>query len=391
MTDREIICIANLCYQEQGSVVGAAAEATLAINRYRAYGAKYDSLYEYMRYSGWWAKAIQWMDEGTCPDSAREAVENVINGMPTLPEYIDEHDCLSDISYLEVNETEYNGLRVYDKSLYVKDVTKIHNKYGAEYTFYCFPIEGADPFGYTKKPISNPIEGAVLWMEMLARDDSHGYDQEYRWGERGDYDCSSAVISAYEAAGVPLRSHGASYTGDMRMSFLECGFEDVTGLVDPVTGQGLVRGDVLLNEAHHTAMYIGDGLEAEASINENGGATGGEPGDQTGKEILIRAYRNFPWDCILRYRSQEVPEVKVGTVKIPFAYLEKGNRGDSVKILQALLNIISGSDLDIDGEFGSMTESALKKYQESIGAKASGRVNKATIRRFAESACITGW
>lgn len=36
-------------------------------------------------------------------------------------------------------------------------------------------------------------------------------------------------------------------------------------------------------------------------INEKGTATGGKPGDQTGKEFLIRSYRNYPWTHVLRY------------------------------------------------------------------------------------------
>ena len=59
-------------------------------------------------------------------------------------------------------------------------------------------------------------EKATKYMLNLATDDSHGYDQTYRWGERGDYDCSSAVISAYQYAGVPVKDDGATYTGNMK-------------------------------------------------------------------------------------------------------------------------------------------------------------------------------
>ena len=105
-------------------------------------------------------------------------------------------------------------------------------------------------------------------MEDWARDDSHGYDQAARWGERGDYDCSSAVISAWQGAGVPVKSSGATYTGNMHGPFLRCGFSDVTRDVDLNTGRGLRRGDVLLNYQNHTAMYCGDGREVEASITK---------------------------------------------------------------------------------------------------------------------------
>lgn len=89
----------------------------------------------------------------------------------------------------------------------------------------------------------------------------------------------------------------------MKNVFLKNGFVDVTSKVNVATGSGLLRGDVLLNEAHHVAMYCGNGKEVEASINEKGTAHGGKPGDQTGKEFLIRSYRNYPWNCVLRYRG----------------------------------------------------------------------------------------
>ena len=143
-------------------------------------------------------------------------------------------------------------------------------------------------------------ESATRWIENLARDDSHGYDQIYRWGERGDYDCSSAVITAWKRAGIPLT---CTYTGNMHDDMLKKGFKNVTRSVNLNTGEGLQRGDVLLNHVHHVAMYIGAGQEVEASINERGGATGGQPGDQTGREILIRSYRNYPWNAVLRYSA----------------------------------------------------------------------------------------
>ena len=146
-------------------------------------------------------------------------------------------------------------------------------------------------------------EKAIRQMETWAKDDSHGYDQDYRWGEKGDYDCSSAVIQAWQNAGVSVKSAGATYTGDMKNVFLKKGFVDVTSKVNVATGSGLLRGDVLLNEAHHVAMYCGNSKEVEASINEKGTAHGGKPGDQTGKEFLIRSYRNYPWNCVLRYKE----------------------------------------------------------------------------------------
>lgn len=179
-----------------------------------------------------------------------------------------------------------------------------------------FPKEEQDNMTKTEK--------ATKQMESWAQDNSHGYDQIYRWGEKGDYDCSSAVISAWQAAGVPVKSKGATYTGDMKSVFLACGFKDVTSKVNLSTGSGLLRGDVLLNETHHVAMYCGNGKEVEASINEKGTATGGQPGDQTGKEFLIRSYRNYPWDCILRYsENNTVTEDAVAKKQNTVAYVAR--------------------------------------------------------------------
>ena len=143
-------------------------------------------------------------------------------------------------------------------------------------------------------------EKAVQWAVNIANDNSHGYDQSSRWGP--DYDCSSLVISAYKNAGVPL---ACTYTGNMRLDMLSKGFQIVTH--KPTSTSGLQPGDVLLNEANHTAMYIGGGMIVQASGNENGGATGGRTGDQTGREISTMSYYtpSYGWDYALRYVPKE--------------------------------------------------------------------------------------
>lgn len=204
-----------------------------------------------------------------------------------------------------------------------------------------------------QKPMISKIEKATQIMEAWAADDSHGYDQIYRWGEKGDYDCSSAIIQACENAGIPVKSSGATYTGNMRTVFLRTGFKDVTSSVNLRTGTGLLRGDVLLNNRHHTAMYVGNGKEVEASINEKGTATGGRPGDQTGREFLVRSYRNYPWDCVLRYTDDALTEVPDGTFTDGSESL--------VKQAQTHLNNYTGSKLVVDGEVGNKTKTAFRK------------------------------
>ena len=224
-------------------------------------------------------------------------------------------------------------------------------------------------------------ERATAQMEAWAADDSHGYDQANRWGP--DYDCSSAVIAAWELAGVPVKTNGASYTGNMRGVFLRCGFEDVTGSVDLAIGTGLQRGDVLLNIRHHTAMYCGNGQEVEASINENGGVTCGMTGDQTGREFLVRPYRNYPWDCVLRYTGAEAvstPEKVKPTyyysVKLPL--LKPGMEDAAVPTVQQLLAARGCYTGDCDGIFGALTRRAVMDFQTDNDLETDGEVGGKT-------------
>ena len=221
-------------------------------------------------------------------------------------------------------------------------------------------------------------EKAISQMEQWAADNSHGYDQRFRWGEKGDFDCSAAVIQAWENVGVPVKTKGATYTGNMYSVFLACGFKDVTSTVNLRTGAGLQRSDVLLNHHNHTAMYCGNGYEVEASINENGRTTGGTPGDQTGKEFLKRTYRNYPWNAVLRYTA----DGSTASTTITATTNTNGSSGgliDTVKEVQYWLNNTFSSGLTVDGLYGSLTKAALvKALQKTLGVAVDGKYGAKT-------------
>lgn len=139
-------------------------------------------------------------------------------------------------------------------------------------------------------------------MLAMANDDSHGYDQDYRWGEYGDYDCSSLVISCLDWAGFGTGS--ATYTGNLRWNLQARGWQWI-GDVNPEEAQ---PGDIMLSEVHHVAAMISHTQMVEARGNEWGGATGGRHGDQTGDEICVSPWRaqrglhtSEGWDGILRF------------------------------------------------------------------------------------------
>lgn len=220
--------------------------------------------------------------------------------------------------------------------------------------------------------VMSKIEKAVQQMEAWANDNSHGYDQIYRWGEKGDFDCSAAVIQACENAGIPVKSNGATYTGNMLSVFKKCGFKDVTSSVNLSTGSGLKRGDVLLNTSHHTAMYCGNGKEVEASINEKGTATGGKPGDQTGKEFLIRSYRNYPWTNVLRYPDG----------------ISGGESNEKKTISQIADEVIAGKWGNGDERKNALTAAGYNysEVQAAVNAKVSGGSSTSSKKSNAEIA-----
>lgn len=158
LTDSQLTKIARLCVQEQGNIDGIKAEASLMANlletsdsRRRKYGDDATALYNYVRNGGWFYRAAHFMDNGSCTEKQKTAVRDVlVLGKRTLPQYVDEHDCLNDIKSISTGS-------VRDKDDYVKNVTVIRNKMGSTYTFYCFPAPGCDPFGYT--------EAAYKWVK----------------------------------------------------------------------------------------------------------------------------------------------------------------------------------------------------------------------------------
>lgn len=218
------------------------------------------------------------------------------------------------------------------------------------------------------------IESACTWAVGIANDNSHGYDQIHRQGP--DYDCSSLVINAYEQAGVKVKEAGATYTGNMRSAFVKCGFK----AIKYVKGMALKRGDVLLNEKHHTLLYLGDKKMVQASSNEKGGIYNGKTGDQTGREIYVGNFYEFSkgWDYVLRYEVSEVT-----TVNITMPVLQKGSKCPEVGTVQTLLNALgfvgkNGRKLTVDHDYGQNVEFAVKNFQKAHNIGQDGVVGEKT-------------
>lgn len=229
------------------------------------------------------------------------------------------------------------------------------------------------------------IEKAVQWAIQTANDNSHGYSQADRWGP--DYDCSSFVITAYRQAGLKLS--GATYTGNMRSAFLADGFFDATNLVNLGSGGGIQAGDVLLNYSAHTCIAIGAGRVANCRTDE------GHPqsGDQSGNEIRLQSYWNYPWNCVLRYKGT-ITAGKTETATLPVTenhswtppLLKASNSYyDAVAVLQGLLKCHNFDAGKIDGYFGPKTTVAVNKARRFYNMDATGECDQALWKKLGVS------
>lgn len=220
---------------------------------------------------------------------------------------------------------------------------------------------------------------------QIAEDNSHGYSQASRWGP--DYDCSSFVCQMFEDAGIPLKSCGGTYTGNMLSAALKAGFIQV-----PLAQRK--RGDILLRHTSgsdgHTAICLGSGMLVHAA------GTYGHPesGDQSGQEICIQNYYDAGWQYCLRYpeeaEAEEQEDLPAATpesdepVDITLPILKNGSIGATVVALQSILEGtgFSVGPCGIDGEFGPDTENALRTMQGVMAIQEDGRTGEKSWRRL---------
>lgn len=233
------------------------------------------------------------------------------------------------------------------------------------------------------------IERAVSWAIDVANSNKSGYSQTNRWGNP-DYDCSSFIISAWEQAGICVKTKGATYTGNMYFTFISCGFEDVTNKINLASGCGLQRGDVLLNTANHTAMCINETQVVHARSCE------GNPmgGDQSGNEIRVQKYWNYPWNYVLRLKNNtnsvncdtaiKDKECNRKKFAIELNEIQKGDTGEFVKSAQILLigNKCSVGPDGADGEFGNNSELGTKVFQSKKGLTPTGKIDEITWKKL---------
>lgn len=396
LTDDELKGIANLCYQEQGSVLGAKAEASLMANRYEMLidKSKYSGLYDYIRTCGWWAYAPKHMDNGSSPNSVVEGVKDVLcNGNRTLPSHVDEHDCLSDLKSISTGN-------LWEKDNYIKDVTIIKNVYGSTYTFYCFPDSNSDPFGYIKKPKAesttktvNPIDSIISKAEeeigylekesnsnLSSKTENAGYSNYTKYWYDVYPEFQGEPWCACFVSWVFMKVFGLDIAKKM---FKHWPFVYCPTLASMTDNKQPKVGSVILfyrnGEYVHTGIVVEVGNEYIKTIEGN--TSGGSTIIDNGGGVCKKVYDRFSLSSNTKYFYPDYSLVDEDFKEVSFfdstTIIRFGDESNFVKELQINLNKL-GYDLDTDGEFGKLTLKAVKDFQEVSGLEVDGEVGSMT-------------
>lgn len=220
--------------------------------------------------------------------------------------------------------------------------------------------------------IDERIEDAVKTAIMIANDDSHGYDQECREGQ--NFDCSSLIAYCLRESGFDINVKKTT-----THNFVEWALSHGFSKLKYFEGFAFSRGDIVINPNHHMVIMVNDHECVSATINEKGTITGGQSGDQTGKEIRVRSmYQpNYGWLYVIRHTfyGVAIPEQAFSFCPV----LRKGSRGDSVRICQAVLAYkLEDLTLEVDGIFGERTAEAVAKWQELHSLEVDSVIGKFT-------------
>lgn len=216
---------------------------------------------------------------------------------------------------------------------------------------------------------------------IAAADFNVGYDQGQRWSffdrqtgaltPGAECDCSSSCGAIAKLGGYPVDLSDPFYTGNLAERLAAAGFQriDVSGWSQARLFAALQPGDFLRGEGHVIFALAADRWWS-AESDERGQASGGQAGDQTGREAYVRApyMRSRGWTDLLRAPADAV--TLTATTATTLAV--DGQFGPlTVRALQRLLRV------PVDGVYGPQTKRALQSW---LGVAVDGIVGPKTVR-----------
>ena len=181
--------------------------------------------------------------------------------------------------------------------------------------------------GYDQGTAGNGNDRYTFWEQLAA----NGYDPS-KIKKPCETDCSQSTASIVKAVGYRLNKPKLKAvsiyltTYNMRSAFKTAGAKVLTDQKYLTSGTCLKPGDILLNDNHHVAIAVsGDASSNATPVKKN--------------------------------------------------YLEKGDSGSEVSTMQKMLIKVGYScgAAGADGDFGSDTDSALRKFQKDNGLTVDGQ------------------
>ena len=155
----------------------------------------------------------------------------------------------------------------------------------------------------------------MISLARKIRPNKIGYDQVKRWTwldkknrliiPNKACDCSSLSAGLAYLAGWNVDLSGACWTGNIAVLMKAAGWK-----VLKFTKISDVRaGDMVVKRGAHVVLALSKTEWLSAQADERGRKSGGQLGDQTGKEVVIRSPYNRPtgWDYILRPPADPTP------------------------------------------------------------------------------------
>lgn len=197
----------------------------------------------------------------------------------------------------------------------------------------------------SKCPVLNGTKGATC--------------ETCKWNNTRIFDCRGFTKWCLETAGViKLQGGGATSQYNYKNNWSEKGsIKDMPNLVCCVFQYNSSNGKM-----EHTGLHIGDGNIIHCSVNV-----------QTGT-IADKKWTHYAIPAGLYDKNTEK---NTGEVKV-MKTVKKGSKGEEVKQLQTMLNIL-GYDCGVaDGIFGTKTDIAVRAFQKQEGLLVDGVVGKQT-------------
>ena len=244
--------------------------------------------------------------------------------------------------------------------------------------------------------------GAITAMSAVARqiiDLNTGYGQDARWSfwpgsgsiRSGQMcDCSSAETAIVILGGYRLAYDAGLCTANLGQALLDSGdFEQVA--YDPK--ETLPEGRIVIAPGHHVVHSMGGGWVLSASASERGTATGGQPGNQNGREVAMipqydmtqggtraaYAYQPKASATVASAASSSAPVAAPAMSDLPT--IHRDSSGDAVKAWTHFLHSrYSYARTVADGAswFGADTDAATRSFQRRCGLTVDGVVGPKT-------------